>query len=204
MTHFPGSTSSWKRPLLLAAALGAALAAGGIAEAQEAPAAGGEPQLTAQQRAQLEEFRQVRAEMMQVQQELAQIQQSAVQARPELQAQQQEFGQLMLQEMKRQGHTPEEDLAELRALQGKLRSPETPEGDREALMSRLQAKAQEFQQAQREAMQNPEVQKAQEQLVQAITTAMREESPRTVELLEQLQQKQRRLVQIRNEAMGGQ
>ncbi|HEM45964.1 MAG TPA: hypothetical protein ENO23_02860 [Alphaproteobacteria bacterium] len=187
---------------LMAAALVLALASG-LARAQE-PQGGGEPELTEEQRAQVEEFRQTRAEMMQVQQQLAQIQQSAVQARPELQEKQQEFGQLMMAEMKRQGHAPEEDLAELRALQGKLRNPETPEGDREALMSRLQAKAQAFQQAQQEAMQNPDVQKAQQELVQAITTAMREDNPQTEELLKQLQEKQRKLIQIRNEAMGQQ
>lgn len=194
--------NSMGRPLA-AAALVAALALPGLAPAQPA-ADGGQPEMTAEQRAQLEEFRQTRAEMMQVQQQLAQIQESAVQARPQLQEKQQQFSELMLAEMKRQGHTPEEDLAELRALQGKLRSDETPEGDRQALMSRLQAKAQAFQQAQQQAMQQPDLQQAQADLVQAVTTAMREDNPRTEALLEELQEKQRKLVQIRNEAVGQQ
>jgi len=206
MNHSLGYDTRSRRTLA-GLALAAMLAVGGFAGAQEQPDAAqpsGEAALTDAQRAQLEEFRKTRAEMMQVQQELAQIQRAAVEARPELQQQNEQFRKVMMAEMERQGHTPEEDLAELRALQGKLQSKDTPEADRQALMTRLQSKVQDLQQAERAAMQNSEVQKAQSELAQAITGAMREDEPRTEELIKQLQEKQRKLVQIRNEAMSQQ
>lgn len=188
------------RTLLLAATM--ALAGAGTVHAEPAqPAADpAAAQLSPTQRAHLQAFQEKRNELLQLGRELGKIRAEAVSERPELQKQEEQFGNMVAEEMKKHGATPSEDLAELRALEAKLRDENTPQADRQALMERLQRKAQAFDQARREALQNPELKKAQGELLQNMVAAMKDHDPRAEQLMQQMQQKQKEMLEIRNAA----
>lgn len=157
-------------------------------------------QLTPQQQALLEDFQQKRAELLQLGRQLNEIRQATMTKHPELKEREKAFGDRVAAQMKSDGATPAEDLAELRALQSKLRDETTPEADRQALLMRLQRKAQEFDQARRQALQNPELQQEQEQLLKDIVAAMKAENKQTEQIMQQMHQKQQEMTEIRKAA----
>ncbi len=172
--------------------------------ANNAPPGSAAPQLSPELQAKVEAFREKRTELMKLGQELEKIRQETVTKHPDLKQQEEKFGDMVAAEMKKNGGTPKEDLAELRSLQAKLRDEKTPDADRQALMMRLQRKAQEFDQARRQALQNPELQQAQGKLLQDMVGAMKKENPRTDDLMKQMHQKQQEMIEIRNEAQAEQ
>jgi chromosome segregation ATPase len=193
----------------LARLVGAALLAAGLAAAgplQAAPAAdsqAGTPQaMTPAQRKQLQEFRQTSQELAQIQRKLEKIRREALQNHPDLQKKQKAFGDLMMAKMKENGHTPKKDLAELRQLQAKLRSKDTPAAKRQTLLMQLKRRAAAFGQAQREAMRSPKLRKARDDLMHATVNAMKDKHPETAQLIQQAQTKRHKLIQIRQSVMG--
>ena len=182
------------RVFALALSLVAVLATLPLHAQQQPP--GGQMEMTPEQMQQLQSFEQKREEFIELQQKLEQIERAAVEANPELQEQQEEFAELVMEQMKSQGHSPEEDVAELQDMQKRLQSPETPPEERQQLMGNLQQKAADLEAAQREALEDPEVKKARGELVEAITTAMKEENPRTDDIIREMEQKQQELMEI--------
>ena len=169
----------------------------GTPQVQGAPQEQGAPQTaTPEQNKQMQEIQGVHAEYMALQKRLSQIQQDTLQAQPELQKQEQAWHDLILAKMSNNGKNAQEDMAEIKKIEEKLRSGETPESDRQALMSDYQKKAVAFRDAQAQAMQNPEVQAAQKKLSDAIVTAMKEKDPQTEQLIEQMKQKEQQLSQM--------
>ncbi len=144
----------------------------------------------------MQEIQGVHAEYMDLQKRLTQIQQDTLQAHPELQKQEQAWRDLILEKMSSNGKNAQEDMAEIKKIEEKLRSGETPDSDRQALMSDYQKKAMAFRDAQTQAMQNPDVQAAQKKLSDAIVTAMKEKDPQTEQLIEQMKQKEQQLSQM--------
>jgi len=166
-------------------------------EKSAAPQEQGAPQSeTPEQNKQMQEIQGVHAEYMDLQKRLAQIQQDTLQAHPELQKQEQAWRDLILEKMSSNGKNAQEDMAEIKKIEEKLRSGETPDSDRQALMSDYQKKAMAFRDAQTQAMQNPDVQAAQKKLSDAIVTAMKEKDPQTEQLIEQMKQKEQQLSQM--------
>ncbi|MGA7801438.1 MAG: hypothetical protein WCC36_11570 [Gammaproteobacteria bacterium] len=141
-------------------------------------------------------------ELMQDEQKLAQIQTKTLKAHPELKKQQQAFMVLMTKEMKRHGHEPKKDIAELRAMEGKLRSKSTSGADRQKLTQQFEQKLTAFQQARAEAMQTPKLKKARTDLSDAMLSAMKKEDPKTADLLREVTQKRQELMQMHRAAMG--
>ena len=83
--------------------------------------------------------------------------------------------------------SPQDNLDAINKLEQKLRSKDTPDSERQTLMTEYQEKAMAFRSAQVEALKDPEVQKAQEALRDATVTAMQQQDPQTKQLMEQLQ-----------------
>lgn len=154
----------------------------------EAPTA---PQgATAPQEDQMQAARQLHGEYVALQNRLNMIQEKAVKAHPELQKQQQALQELMMAKMSSGGKNPKEEMAELNELEQKLRSKDTPDSERQTLMAEYQEKARAFRMAQHQALQDPELQKAQAALMDATLAAMKQQDPQTEQLMQQLQQKQ--------------
>lgn len=174
----------------------------GTAHAQPEAAPGDDPttQLNPQQRELLKDFQEKRAELVKLGRQLEEMRLETVRKHPELKDREKAFGDRLAAQMKSNGATPAEDLAELRALQAKLRDENTPEADRQALLMRMQRKAQEFDQARRQALQEPELQKEQTALLKDILSAMKADHPQAEEVMQQMQKKQQEMIEIRKAA----
>lgn len=184
-------------PLAVAAALVVAMPV----QAEDSPQPQATPpEVTPEQAKQMQEIQGVHAEYMELQKHITQIQRDTLQAHPELEKQEQALRDLVLEKMSSNGKSAKEEMDEIVKLEEKLRSGDTPEGDREALMGDYQKKAVAFRNAQNEAMQNPEVKAAQKKLMDDVMTAMKEKDPQVEKLMEQLQQKQQQLSQMMKDA----
>ena len=128
---------------------------------------------------------------------LKKLVQKTMEAHPDLQKQQQAFLDLMMAKMTSSGGgSPKDDLVAIEKLEQKLRSEDTPDGERQALMAEYQEKAMAFRTAQVQALKDPEVQKAQGALRDATLTAMKQQDPQTEQLMQQMEQKQDEMKQM--------
>jgi predicted RNA binding protein with dsRBD fold (UPF0201 family) len=154
------------------------------------------PAMTPEQSKKMEEIQGVHAEYMQLQKQLAQIQHDTLQAHPELQKQEQDLHDLILAKMSSNGHSAQDDLAEINKIEEKLKSDKTTDSERDALMSDYQKKAVAFRNAQTQAMQSPDVEAAKKKLINDVVSAMKEKNPQTEQLMQQMQQKEQQLSQM--------
>ena len=164
------------------------------------PAQAVPPAATPEQNKQMQEIQSVHAEYMELQKRITQIQNDTLQAHPELKKEEEALRTLVLEKMSSSGKSAKDDMDEIIKLEQKLRSGETPEEERETLMSEYQKKAVTFRNAQNEAMKNPEVQAAQKKFMEDVMTAMKEKDPQVEQLMQQLQEKQQQLSQMMRSA----
>lgn len=185
----PSNATRTLQVVLAAVAMGAvvSLRAEPPAAAQGAPAAQSE---------QMQAARQLHGEYMQLQQRLGMIQQKAMQAHPELQKQEQDLQALMMSKMSDAGVNAKEEMAAIGEIEQKLRNQDTPDSERQALFPEYEKRVKAFREAQMQAMQDPQVQQGQAELVKATTAAMKEEDPQTEQLIQQLEQKQAELQKL--------
>lgn len=170
----------------------------GAATAQSPDAA-----LTAEQQAQLQAIHAARKQMMQLEQRLTQIQEATLAANPELKAQQEGFKAKLLAAMEENGYAAEQEVAELHALEARLRAEGASDEERRALMVEFQQKAAAYQQAQRQAMESESLQQARQELSDAVLAAMKRQDPQTEALIGQLQETRQRLMALHREAVQG-
>lgn len=181
-------------PLHTLRALVAATALGFLTPLHAQPPAGTAAPGQAGQSGPSQAARQLHGEYTELQKRLGMIQEKAVKAHPELEQQSQALETLIMSKMKLDGgKNPKDEIASLGGLEQKLGSKSTSESERQALMSEYRERANSFRDAQLQALRDPEVQKAQAALVNATVAAMKEQDPKTEELLQQLQQKQAQL-----------
>jgi chromosome segregation ATPase len=164
------------------------------------PAQAVPPAATPEQNKQMQEIQSVHAEYMELQKRITQIQNDTLQAHPELKKEEEALRTLVLEKMSSSGKSAKDDMDEIIKLEQKLRSGETPEDERETLMSEYQKKAVTFRNAQNEAMKNPEVQAAQKKFREDVMSAMKEKDPQVEQLMQQLQEKQQQLSQMMKSA----
>jgi hypothetical protein len=150
--------------------------------------------------AQLQELQQLQQEMQTLGQQLDAIQQAALQANPELQNQQEQYRKKLTNAMQEQGADPEPVLERMGDIQEQLQDEELDKEKRQQLINTYREKDMRLQRARQEAMQNEEVRKAAEDLSEATLTAMREQDPKTEELLQELEQLQQRMQKLISEA----
>jgi chromosome segregation ATPase len=158
------------------------------------------PAATPEQNKQMQEIQRVHAEYMELQKHITQIQNDTLQAHPELKTEEESLRNLVLEKMSSSGKSAKEDMNEIIKLEEKLRSGDTPEDEREALMGEYQKKAIAFRSAQNEAMKNPEVQAAQKKFMENVMTAMKEKDPQVEQLMQQMQEKQQQLSEMMKSA----
>jgi uncharacterized membrane protein YdfJ with MMPL/SSD domain len=139
----------------------------------------------------------LRDEFMELQRRLSSIQEKAVKEHPELQKQMKDLEELMMDKLSNSsGKNMRDELAEIGKLEQKLRSNDLPENEREELMVQYQKKTKAFHQVQMEVQQDPQVKKAQTDLMDATLAAMKETDPETEQLVQQMQQTQERMRQM--------
>lgn len=161
------------------------------------PPAPAQPGVTAAQGDPMQAARKLHGEYVELQNRLGMIQEKALEAHPELQKQKQALEDLILAKMtSSSGKNANDELAAITSLEQKLRSKDTPETDRQALMTEFQAKAVAFRDAQVKTLQDPQVQKAQSEVMNATLAAMKQQDPHTDQLIQQLEQKQTEMKQM--------
>lgn len=153
---------------------------------QEAPADAAQPSIKPQagQQGQSSPRQQIRA----IQNKLTQIEQAALEANPELKEKRKELESMVQENMEEEGHNPEKDVERLKEIQKKAQSGDMDEEERKALSKEFQEKRQSLAGAQQKAMQDEEIQKAQEELNEQTLEAMKEEDPETEELISKMRQ----------------
>jgi uncharacterized coiled-coil DUF342 family protein len=157
-------------------------------------------QLNPEQQKMLQQFQQARQQTQQLQQQLGEIQKQTLAENPKLMKQQEAFRELLIDTMRDNGQQPEKKLDELESLQAKIQDNSRPEQERQQLFRKFQQQNQVFAQAQREALQTESVQEAQERLNKAILTAMKDQNPKTEQLIQKMNQARQQMMQIRQEA----
>jgi uncharacterized coiled-coil DUF342 family protein len=151
------------------------------------------PSLTPEQMQELQELQQ---KMHAVGQQLNEIRQKTLEAKPELQKQQDEYRSLLFKTMKGQGSDPDPTLARMREIEEQVQDQELAEDKRKQLIMEYQEKDAQLQQAGHDAIQDEGVHKAAEKLSQATIAAMREQNPKTEELLQEMEQVRKEMQQI--------
>lgn len=195
------------RRLVPALAMGVAVtgALGAAGARAETPAPQSQQQqLSPEQTQQVQRFQELQAELQGLQQQLGAIQEKTLEARPELAQQQEDFEQLVMEQMRANGHQPEQEFEQIQAMQDKIQDQSLSEDERRGHYDEYRQAVMEFQQAQQQVMQQEEVQSAREELNQAMLTAMKSEDPKTEALLSDMKQKQEQMMEIRRSVMPGQ
>lgn len=135
-------------------------------------------------------------EMEMLQQELMQAQEAAMANNPELREQGEQLQDRMLAAMRAEGFEPMRSLDRIEQLERQLQSEDADTAGRSDLIAELHDEQQNLLMAEQAAMQNPEVQQARERFMTALLQAMREENPRTDEMIGSLKDKNAQLQEI--------
>jgi hypothetical protein len=132
------------------------------------------------------------AQAQALQQELMQIQNATLEANPALVDRQEQLGTLVRETMRENGHTPEADLEKMSEIRETLEAGDVGDAERETLVTEFQELRAEFVGARQQAAADPQVQEEQQAFQEALLTAMREQDPRTDQLMQQMAQLQQR------------
>jgi KRAB domain-containing zinc finger protein len=192
------------RQSILAAGVAAAVGFSGGAMAQQTAAQGGGaqgqmPELTDEQRQLMEEMRSVQQELQQTQQKLQQMEQQAYEDNPELGQQRQALQDKIAEKMSDDDYDAEKEFEQMKATVQRFQG-----GDQEPTKEEIQAfrqRQQEFQQRQRQAFEDPEVQEMANSLRSDVESEMKANNPEAEQLFDQMDEKAARMRQLREKAM---
>ncbi|MEQ9132991.1 MAG: hypothetical protein RJQ08_06615 [Salinisphaeraceae bacterium] len=159
--------------------LGVGASVFGAAIAQQAPAAS--PAQQAEVQSVIKEYREVSSE-------LQGIRKKAVAENPDITKQQETFRNRVVSEMKSEGYDVEAKRESIKEMGTELRGEEVADERRKELIGKLRAEQQEMRQAQKKVMQKPEIQAKAEELNDATLEAMREQNPKTDDLLARMKE----------------
>ncbi|MGC9456403.1 MAG: hypothetical protein ACP5DC_02665, partial [Halothiobacillaceae bacterium] len=120
---------------------------------------------------------------------------------PEIQSMREDLENKVAERMRSEGVRPNEVIAELEGIAGKLDAGVEDEAERQALIEDFESKRAQFLSVQRKALEDAEVQQAQQALQETVMTAMVDAEPKTEQMIEDLQQKQRELQEMQQRAM---
>lgn len=168
---------------------------------QPAPAQpqGAMPKLNDEQKAMMVELRRAQQSLQQTQQALREIQQKVYQDNPELKTQRDDLQKNIAKAMSDDGYNAEAELAALNKLVSKYQNAKEQPSQQQ--ISDFQAKQQAFQQRQRAAFQNPDIQKQAEALQVRLRKAIEASGTTGQSLLVRLEEQMKKLKSLRQKAM---
>jgi len=182
----------------------AAIVVGGIILMRPVAAQSAAPKADANKQNPVQLFMQKRNELQKLQEQLAHIQQQTVEKRPTLKKQQEDFRQLMFAKMKAKGHTPEKDIEHIKQLEAQLHGKDVDAQKRNDLLIQLRETSMKLQKGQQEVLKDKDLQASRKVLAKAILDAMKEEDPKTDQLISQAYQKEVELVALQKQINGAQ
>lgn len=160
---------------------------------------GAMPKLNDEQKAMMVEVQRVQQSLQQTQQALQKIQKKVYQDNPELKTQRDDLQKSIAQAMSDDDYNAEAELAALNQLVEKYQNAK--EQPTQQQISAFQAKQQAFQQRQRAAFQNPDIQKKAEALQVRVRTAIEQSGESGKSLLVRLEEQMKKLKTLRQKAM---
>lgn len=149
----------------------------------------------------LQQVQQKQAEIQQLNEQLAAIQQHTIEANPGLADKRDAFMAKVDEKMAASGHDPEASRQKMEELRGQIDAGDLSDEEAQEVAQDLRAEQAAMQQAQGQAMQDPEVQADIQSLNQELVAAMREQDPQTDELISQLQTAQQEYQALMQQAM---
>lgn len=152
------------------------------------------PRTTPEQSRQIQETNGVQAEYTALRERIDQIHRETLQAHPELQKREQALQAQITQKMNDSGYNLQKELPEINKLEAELRDDKTPVSEREALLGEYQSKVAALRNAQAQALQNPDVHAARQQLQGDVLSAMKVKDPQIETLLLKQQQLNQKLL----------
>ncbi|PLA73930.1 hypothetical protein CYQ88_08840 [Hydrogenovibrio sp. SC-1] len=168
-------------------------------QAQPPAAQNAMPKLNDEQKAMMMELQRVQQSLQQTQQALQKIQQKVYQDNPKLKSQRDDLQKSIAQAMSDDDYNAESELAALNQLVEKYQN--TKEQPTQQQISDFQAKQQAFQQRQRAAFQNPDIQKQAEALQVRLRKAIEQSGESGQSLLVRLEEQMKKLKTLRQKAM---
>jgi hypothetical protein len=145
---------------------------------------------------QMKGFQKLQLKMYAIGQQLDEIRQKTLEAKPKLKSQQDEYQSLLIKTMKKQGNDPDPALVRMHQIRGELQNQGLTKDKRKQLITEYQQKEVQIQQAGHDAIQDKRVHKAAEELSKATVVAMREQEPKTAELLQEMEQLRQQMQQL--------
>lgn len=168
-------------------------------QAQPPAAQSAMPKLNDEQKAMMVEVQRVQQSLQQTQQALQKIQQKVYQDNPKLKSQRDDLQKSIAQAMSDDDYNAEAELVALNQLVEKYQNAK--EQPTQQQISAFQAKQQAFQQRQRAAFQNPDIQKKAEALQVRVRTAIEQSGESGKSLLVRLEEQMKKLKALRQKAM---
>jgi len=157
------------------------------------------PKLNEEQKAIMMEMQQAQQSLQQTQQALRKIQQKVYQDNPKLKAQRDGLQKNISDAMSDENYNAEKELASLNQLVEQYQNAK--EQPTQQQIESFQAKQQTFQKRQRDAFQNPEIQKQAEALQQNLRTAIEQSGESGQSLIVRLEEQMKKITALRQKAM---
>jgi len=142
-----------------------------------------------------------RAEIQQLNQQLMEIQENTIAANPDLAEQRDELISFVDEKMAETGYDAEAARGRIEKLQGEMQAGDLSADEEQQRRQQLRQEMTSIQQAQGQVMQDQEFQAKREALNESLVAAMREQNPKTDELISQLQSAQQEYQQLAQQAM---
>lgn len=149
----------------------------------------------------MQQVQQKQAEIQKLNQQLAEIRQATIEANPELADQRDQLLASVDEKMAEAGHDPEASRKKIQDLQEQLQGGELSAEKNQSVSKELRQEQTAMQQAQSQAMQDEAIRTEIQSLNEDLMAAMREQNPRTDELISQLQTAQQEYQALMQRAM---
>ncbi|MFP4040373.1 MAG: hypothetical protein ACLFS7_07515 [Desulfosudaceae bacterium] len=133
--------------------------------------------------------------MNQLQQELTALQQKVIENNPDLEEDQQALQELVTDKLEQKLAENDIDMERIQELQAQLQSSDLEEEEKSELMDEFRSKAQIYNQARADAMNDEEVQENYQKYVDELKTLMEEEDPNMPEKTKEIEELQLKLQQ---------
>jgi len=152
---------------------------------------------------QIQAFKDAQKRYKELKQRISDIQKQALENNPQLEKDQQALKDLVMQTMRDGGAEPQKSMDRIEELKGQLKDKDMSKEKRKSLMKELRSESMAVRQAQKKALKTKEVKQARSDLRQQIIEAMKEEEPKTEQLMQELKDQRKKMRSILSQARSG-
>lgn len=197
-TNLIRSTRGQMRLVLLAGLT--ALAGAGIWAIASAQQAGQSPSPNSAARSTIQEIQQARAELEDLRNQLETIQENVVKKNPAIQDAQANLQDLLMEKMTSEDLKPQQAMERMQDLESKLEAGDMEQAEKQETQKSLRSIRSALMEAQKQALEDPEVKQARQDLSQDLLAAMKDQNPKTEQIIQEMRSTQQRMQQLIQQA----